>query len=107
MGFSQRFWRGLVFLLVITALCGGMVLPASSLSVRAAPLMQTATVCSGTTITQWTFTNVTTPSTGSGTLSTSGLSGPTPAADASGVANQAVSFSSWPTSPSLDPTSYI
>ncbi|HMD82641.1 MAG TPA: lamin tail domain-containing protein, partial [Anaerolineales bacterium] len=43
MKFSQRFWRGLVFFLLITALCGGLALPASSISVRAAPLMQAAT----------------------------------------------------------------
>ncbi|HET9906950.1 MAG TPA: hypothetical protein VFQ23_09920, partial [Anaerolineales bacterium] len=65
MRFSQRFWRGLVFLLFIAALCGGMVLPAASIG--AAPLMQ-ATACVGTTITQWTFAgDVVTPSTGSGT----------------------------------------
>ncbi|MCI0610803.1 MAG: lamin tail domain-containing protein, partial [Anaerolineae bacterium] len=43
MKFSQHFWRGLVFLLLITALCGGMVLPVTGISVRAAPQMQAAT----------------------------------------------------------------
>jgi hypothetical protein len=43
MKFSRHFWRGLVFLLLITALCGGLALPASGISARAAPQMQAAT----------------------------------------------------------------
>ena len=38
---SKQFWRGLFFILLITALCGGMVLPAVSLPARAAAQMQT------------------------------------------------------------------
>src|SRR5688500_7606404 len=40
---SKRFWRGLFFIFLITALCGGMALPALSLPARAAPQMQAAT----------------------------------------------------------------
>ncbi|HLO14078.1 MAG TPA: lamin tail domain-containing protein [Anaerolineales bacterium] len=40
---SQRFWRGLFFILLITALCGGLALPAVSMPARAAPKMQAAT----------------------------------------------------------------
>jgi lamin tail-like protein len=40
---SKRFWRGLFFILLITALCGGLALPIVSVPVRAAPQMQTAT----------------------------------------------------------------
>src|SRR5690349_6260223 len=40
---SKSFWRGLFFILLITALCGGMVLPTLSLPARAAPQMQAAT----------------------------------------------------------------
>src|SRR5688572_18920650 len=35
---SKGFWRSLFFFLLITALCGGMALPAVSLRARAAPL---------------------------------------------------------------------
>ena len=35
---SKGFWRGLFFILLITALCGGLALPAVSLPVRAAPM---------------------------------------------------------------------
>jgi hypothetical protein len=37
---SKIFWRALFFILLITALCGGMALPALSLPARAAPHMQ-------------------------------------------------------------------
>jgi predicted extracellular nuclease len=40
---TKRFWRGLFFIFLITALCGGMALPALSLPARAAPRMQAAT----------------------------------------------------------------
>ena len=43
MKFSQRYWRGLVFLLLITALCGGTAAPLAGTTVRAAPQMQAAT----------------------------------------------------------------
>src|SRR5688500_3829598 len=39
----KQFWRSLFFILLITALCGGMALPAVSLPARAAPEMQMAT----------------------------------------------------------------
>src|ERR1043165_8342783 len=39
---SKSFWRGLFFILLITALCGGLVLPIGSSPARAAPQMQTA-----------------------------------------------------------------
>jgi hypothetical protein len=38
---SKRFWRGLFFIVLITALCGGLALPAVSDPARAAPQMQT------------------------------------------------------------------
>ena len=38
---SKRFWRGLFFLLLITALCGGLALPVMNTPARAAPQMQT------------------------------------------------------------------
>jgi hypothetical protein len=44
---KKQFWRGLFFILLITALCGGMALPAVSLPARAAPQMQTTSVDSG------------------------------------------------------------
>ena len=37
---SKRFWRGLFFLLLITALCGGLALPVMNTPARAAPQMQ-------------------------------------------------------------------
>jgi hypothetical protein len=40
---SKRFWRGWFFLLLISALCGGLALPAVSAPARAAPQMQAAT----------------------------------------------------------------
>src|SRR5215211_1452693 len=43
MQYSKRFWRGLFYILLITALCGGLALPAISMPARAAPQMQTAT----------------------------------------------------------------
>src|ERR1700752_2082271 len=43
MKFSQRFWRGLVFLLLISTLCGGLAVPVTGTVVRAAPQMQAAT----------------------------------------------------------------
>jgi len=43
MKFSQRFWRGLVFLFLITALCGSFAVPVASTVVHAAPQLQTAT----------------------------------------------------------------
>ena len=39
---SKGFWRGLFYILLITALCGGLALPAVSAPARAAPQMQTA-----------------------------------------------------------------
>src|SRR6266511_4182105 len=47
---SKGFWRSLFFILLITALCGGLVLPTAS--VRAAPVYQLA--C-GLTMAQWMF----------------------------------------------------
>jgi hypothetical protein len=44
---NKQFWRGLFFLFLIVALCGGMALPAVSLPARAAPQMQTASVAPG------------------------------------------------------------
>jgi hypothetical protein len=44
---SKIFWRGLFFILLITALCGGMALPAVSLPARAAPQMQATTAAPG------------------------------------------------------------
>src|SRR5215213_8500179 len=38
---SKHFWRGLLFIMLITALCGGLALPA--VNTRAAPQMQVAT----------------------------------------------------------------
>jgi hypothetical protein len=38
---NKQFWRGLFFIFLIVALCGGMALPAVSLPARAAPQMQT------------------------------------------------------------------
>src|SRR5215213_4127632 len=38
---SKSLWRGLFFILLITALCGGLALPAVSAPARAAPQMQT------------------------------------------------------------------
>src|SRR5215212_4445193 len=100
---SKSLWRGLFFILLITALCGGLVLPAISGTARAAPPMQ-VTACLGTTIAQWTFEgDVITPSVGTGTFNVgSGLPTATFAGSAS---NRAVSFSSWPSS--LDSTAYI
>jgi len=40
MQYTKRFWRGLFFIILITALCGGMALPALSVPARAAPPMQ-------------------------------------------------------------------
>jgi hypothetical protein len=40
---SKRFWRGLFFILLITALCGGLALPAVNMPARAAPQMQAVT----------------------------------------------------------------
>ncbi len=40
---SKRFWRGWFFLLLISALCGGLALPVVSAPARAAPQMQAAT----------------------------------------------------------------
>src|SRR5215216_2666507 len=100
---SKSLWRGFFFILLITALCGGLVLPAISGTARAAPPMQ-VTACLGTTIAQWTFEgDVITPSAGTGTFNVgSGLPTATFAGRAS---NRAVSFSSWPSS--LDSTAYI
>lgn len=39
---SKGFWRGLFFILLITAVCGGLALPVVSLPARAAPPMQAA-----------------------------------------------------------------
>src|SRR5690349_18903042 len=52
---SKQFWRTLFFIMLITALCGGLVLPTAD--VRAAPQMQIA--CSLPMV-QWTFDNLTT-----------------------------------------------
>jgi hypothetical protein len=100
---SKGFWRGLFFILLITAVCGGLALPAVSAPARAAPPMQ-VTACSGTTISQWTFVgDVITPSTGSGTFSVgSGLPSPT---FAGGSPDRAVSFDTWTLA--LDNSKYI
>jgi lamin tail-like protein len=108
---SKRFWRGLFFILLIIALCGGLALPILSAPVRAAPQMQ-VTACSGTTITQWNFTgDVITPSTGIGTLNAGpGLppvTSPTFAAGQLGGTDRAISFNNWTNSTSLDTTDYV
>src|SRR5687768_10149387 len=108
MNFSKRLWRSLLFIMLISALCGGLVMPILA-PARAAPQMQ-ATSCVGTTITQWMFpvANDTTPSTGAGTLSAgSGLSSPSYNAGTGGGMDQAISFASWGSSPSLDTTDYV
>jgi hypothetical protein len=101
---SQQFWRGLFFILLITALCGGLALPViEGEPARAAPQMQ-ATACLGTTITQWTFLgDVITPSTGTGTfMQGPGLPAPT---FAGGNPDRAVSFDTWTST--LDTSKYI
>ena len=40
---SKHFWRGLFFILLVAALCGGLALPAISLPARAAPQMVPST----------------------------------------------------------------
>src|SRR5688572_17598461 len=110
MKFSKRLWRSSLFIMLISALCGGLVMPMLA-PASAAPQMQ-ATSCLGTTITQWTFTDaagsgVTTPSTGSGTLSAAGLSGPNFNAGTPGGTDQAVTFGSWNTTTTVDLTEYV
>jgi hypothetical protein len=107
MKFSQIFWRGLVFLILIAALCGGFALPVTGLSVRAAPQ---GAACAGTTVTQWTFDgNVTTPSTGSGTFTAGpGLTGQAFFPGASGAPGDlAIRYNSWTTSTSLNAMDYV
>ena len=109
MKFSQGFWRGLVFFILITAVCGGLSVPVAGLPVSAAPQMQ-ATACAGTTITEWMFDgNVTTPSTGSGTFTAGpGLTNQTFITGQSGGATDlAIRYSSWTTSTSFDAMDYI
>lgn len=96
----KGFWRGFFFLLLITALCGGLALPVMNAPARAAPQMQAA-AC---TFTQWAFTgDVLTPSSGTGTFSTgTGLPAPE---FSSGNPDPAVSLSGWTLD--LDDTRYI
>jgi hypothetical protein len=99
----KGFWRSLFFILLITALCGGLALPMVSAPVRAAPQMQ-ATACTGTTITQWDFTgDVVTPSFGSGTFSV-GSALPAPSF-AGGNPGRAVTFDTWTSG--LDDNKYV
>src|ERR1043165_5202648 len=95
---TKSLWRTLLFFVLLAALCGSFALPVIDMSVQAAPQMQ-ATSCTGTTFTQWTFENITEPSTGTGTFSAgSGLS----SSFAAGNPGQAVSFGTW--TPALDPS---
>jgi hypothetical protein len=110
MNFSKRLWRSLLFIMLISALCGGLAMPLLA-PARAAPQMQaTATSCVGTPIAQWTFTgDVTTPSAGSGIFSFgSGLTNETFIQGASATAtDRAVRYSSWTASTSLDTADYV
>ena len=103
---SRKLWRSLLLFMLIAALCGAMAVPMLA-PVRAAPNMQ-ATSCSGTTITQWTFTgDVLAPSTGAGTFS-AGASlpvAPTFATGPLGGTDRAVSYNNW--SLTFNATSYI
>jgi hypothetical protein len=93
---SQRFWRGLFIIFFIVALCGGLALPialSKDSMVYAAPRMQ-ATMCSGTTITEWNFAgDVLTPVAPVGMFSTTGLPAET---FVPGPADSAVSYTGWP-----------
>lgn len=101
---SQKFWRAVFFLLLLAALCGSFVFPITYVPANAAPQMQ-GTACVGTTIAQWTFENVTTPSTGAGTFSPgSGLTGPS---YVSGNPGQAASFTNWTNKSPLDANDYV
>ena len=65
-----------------------------ALSTRIANISDPAS-CVQQTIAQWTFNNVTTPSTGAGAFSAVGVSGPTYAAAPGNVTNPAVAFTGW------------
>jgi hypothetical protein len=96
--------RWLLSLAVLAGLCFNAA-GQSLTRVEAAPVAQ-ATSCFGNTITQWTFTgNTTNPSAGYGTLSGTGISGPSYVS--SGIANPpAISFSGWNIA-SLDTGKYV
>ena len=101
---SKRLWRTLLYVLLTAALCGSFAFPLTEVSVKAAPQMQAAS-CVGTPFVGWTFENVVTPSTGTGAFNVGpGLPAPT---FASGSSGQAVSFSNWTTSTSLDANYFV
>ncbi len=105
---SRILVRTLFVFILLTGLITGFFLP-TLIFVDAAPVQQAVspTDCLGTTITEWTFDGITTPSTGSGMFSYgtgSGLSGST---FITGYSDQAVSFKNWTTSSSLDPNDYV
>jgi hypothetical protein len=101
---SKRLWRTSLFVILLAALCGSFAFPLVNAPVGAAPRMQ-ATGCVGTTIAQWTFENVTTPTVGTGTFNSgSGLSAPS---YAGGDPGQAVSFTNWTTAGAIDTIDFV
>ena len=103
---SKRLWRSSLFIILITALCGGLAIPLLA-PARAAPQMQ---ACVGTdiTIAQWTFAgSVTTPSTGPGTF-TAGSSQMSSVGTIGSQGNPAPSLSAqnWSQVESIDANAY-
>jgi hypothetical protein len=101
---SQKFWRALLFVLLIAAMGGSFVLPEVNRSVKAAPQLQTTTSCSTRTpIAKWTFDStdpsvMLQPTTGTGTFTFgSDLSGPSAIPGQAGNSSDfAANFGEWP-----------
>lgn len=105
---SKRFWRALLFFVLLSALCGSFAFPVVNVPVRAAPRMQ-ATSCVGTEFAKWTFTgNSIDPSIGTGKLSYgTGLATPTFAGGQTTAENPSISFSGFGNQTTIDPNDYI
>ncbi len=101
---TQRLWRALSILLLITALCGSFAFSGVNKPAKAAPRLQ-ATACLGITIAQWTFNNAVTPDMGTGTFNSG--TGISALSYAAGNPDQAVSFTNWTTAATLDATDYV
>jgi hypothetical protein len=101
---DEHFSRWLTGVLLVALLLGG--LGGAGLSARAAPRQHPLALCPDPRIAQWTFSNVTAPSTGNGTFSAgSGIDGPTYPTDTSSD-SPSISYTRWDT-PTLDSDDFL
>ncbi len=90
-------FRALLASTLLTLLCAGLFVPRMEQQVGASSVNQPLAICPDPTIAEWTFSNTTNPSTGSGIFTNgSGITGP------SYLSGTSIYFSSWSTLAALD-----